>query len=221
MTAIDSDNRKLMIDDDLDRRPEFWNRFFQKIGFKIYDNHSNDITYHDLMEEGKNIIIIDKNMSCPHNQFMGLNTSYNGAEYKNINNAIDYSKEWLKSIHSDQYSILNTNITPYETVIIKDVLCILSNIIIIFLLIYIIYQLYKYIEDKGSLKIINLLIIIIYIILSEFLCYFRIKGLKYKEPEYQKRIIDILKDENDIKISSIVMDYPNKENIKYIISLNK
>ena len=54
-------------------------------------------------------------------------------------------------------------------------------------------ELYKYIEDKGSLKIINLLIIIIYIILSEFLCYFRIKGLKYKEPEYQKRIIDISK----------------------------
>ena len=109
--------------------------------------------------------------------------------------------------------------------IINDVLCILSNIIIIFLLINIIYKLYKYIDNKDPVKINNLSIIIIYIILSKFLCYFRTKGLKYKEPGYQNRIIDILKKENDIKIikniSSVVMDYPSKENIKYIISLNE
>ena len=66
----------------------------------------------------------------PHNQFMELNQSYKYSEYQDINRAIKYSKGWLKSINRGQYSILYTNITGSAATIVYDVVCNLSNIII-------------------------------------------------------------------------------------------
>ena len=139
----DYDNK----DNILNKTDGFWDIFSDsKLKNRIYksDNKNHtDIKYSDIIDNGKNIIIIDKNMNYLENNYsfyQYFSHSYHTQKYKEITSAMNHAENWSTSITSDKYNILNTNVTPSTLPIVMDILSLIINTIFYFIIQYLIYS---------------------------------------------------------------------------------
>ncbi len=175
------------------------------------------ITYGELRKKNKNIIFINRN---------NFKKSYIQKDYINIDTALKRAESWLLNevphFDKDDYLTYNTNITPSPYDFFSSFLSYSNPLNLIICLYILINRCYK---KKDLIKIIsdpfNVLLIIITGILvlnNKFS-----NGLGSREPNYQNKMIEVLKKNPDLakRLSAVSMDFPTAENIRWIISLHR
>lgn len=185
---------------------------FRKLVYNTYK-----ITYGELRKKNKNIIFINRN---------NFKKSYIQKDYINIDTALKRAESWLLNevphFDKDDYLTYNTNITPSPYDFFSSFLSYSNPLNLIICLYILINRCYK---KKDLIKIIsdpfNVLLIIITGILvlnNKFS-----NGLGSREPNYQNKMIEVLKKNPDLakRLSAVSMDFPTAENIRWIISLHR
>lgn len=206
--------------------------------------------YSKMIQFSKNVVFIEYYMYAQNfiGIHGGMyKQSFRLPEFEEKNKAIIQNKKWLKEYfprtdnNNDKFLLYNTNLYPSNVTIVKSISCMLYPLKIfcfIFILCVIAaYYIYRYGKYTSPLYILRKFILnpfilfsIIWNILYLLFLYVPVcthtfnifKSLYTKEPQVQNEMINILKKQRHLakELSSVAMDFPTDENIKYIINLN-
>jgi len=188
--------------------------------------HYYRCTYKNMVENNKNIYIMSNDY---------VNYSY-GPNTKTIESSEKWNEYWLKQEASKSRwgapsNVYGASISPDTMTFVQGFICYGYPIMLLICLIIIALRLYVIFSRANKTRTIyNIITDIVIIIVCIFVCTFigrcaytkAFWGLKGTEPEYQNRLINVLKrNKSYIKYINVVqMDFPTDKNIKWVINQN-